>query len=411
MGKAEAARNILFITWDGPQTRYLERLFLPILAGLGAQGYRCHVLQFTWAGSPEDEAVIAARAGLCAAEGVPFRQVRIWRRPGGVGPFLSAVMGARAIRRAVAAWGIGTLMPRSLMPALAVLCLRRAERRALRILFDADGLAADERVEFGGLSPHGATYRLLRDIEARMLRQADGVLVRTEAARDIVLARAGAALAPARCHVVPNGVAVAPFAEALAACAAARDAGFVLGYCGSVGVQYRLPDMLDIAMRLRETMPDLRLRLLSPARAEVMRALAAKNLAGAGWIEQRAVPAAEIPGELVRLDLGLALRVQSFSTRAVQPIKLGEYLLAGVPVIGTPGVGMTEALEEAGVFRSAEPEDWQATLRWIIDEVRGRREEMRQACHAIGLGHFSLAATVEAYRVALEAVAETGAKR
>lgn len=30
----KSIKNILFITWDGPETQYLERLFLPIFAGL-----------------------------------------------------------------------------------------------------------------------------------------------------------------------------------------------------------------------------------------------------------------------------------------------------------------------------------------------------------------------------------------
>ena len=64
-------RNILFITWDSPETRYLERLFLPIFTGLRARGYRFHVLQFSW-GSEE---IAEARAALCAKSDIPYRKI------------------------------------------------------------------------------------------------------------------------------------------------------------------------------------------------------------------------------------------------------------------------------------------------------------------------------------------------
>lgn len=396
-----AIRNILFITWDGPETRYLERLFLPILAGLAEGGWRCHVLQFGWG----DEAVFEARAAACRAAGIPYRRAGVWRRGGGAGAFLSALAGARAIRAAVAEWGIDTLMPRSLMPALAVLRMGEAGRRGLRLIYDADGLTADERVDFGGLSPHGLTYRLLRDVEGEILRRADAVLMRTEAARAILLARAGAALEPGRCHLVRNGVDPAPFRAALDG-ARGAETGFTLVYSGSIGVQYRLPDMLDVAEALRGRIPDLRLRLLSPAQGAIREVLAGRGLAGAGWIAAESLAPEAVPGALCGCDLALALRQPAFSTQAVLPIKLGEYLLAGVPVIGTPGVGNAGVLEAEGVFRSAEAADLAATIGWVTEEVLPRRAEMRARCHAAGMRHFSLAATVESYAQALRAVAE-----
>ena len=91
----KAEQNILFITWDSPETRYLERLFLPIFTGLRARGYRFHVLQFSWG----SEQIAEARAALCAKSDIPYRKITIVRRLGAAGPFSSAVLGARALSR------------------------------------------------------------------------------------------------------------------------------------------------------------------------------------------------------------------------------------------------------------------------------------------------------------------------
>src|SRR5690606_28203889 len=40
-------KRVLFVTWDGPQTNYLENLFFPIFSQLKEWDF--HVLQFSWA--------------------------------------------------------------------------------------------------------------------------------------------------------------------------------------------------------------------------------------------------------------------------------------------------------------------------------------------------------------------------
>jgi len=42
-------KKILFITWDGPQTSYMEGLFMPIFHEVSKKrDIEFHVLQFTW---------------------------------------------------------------------------------------------------------------------------------------------------------------------------------------------------------------------------------------------------------------------------------------------------------------------------------------------------------------------------
>ena len=276
----------------------------------------------------------------------------------------------------------------------------------MNIVFDADGLAADERVDFGGLSPHGITYRFLRDIEGALLRRSDAVLTRTESARSILLARAGSALKPQNCHVVSNGVDAGPFADALRHFAKTAKKPFTLCYCGSIGAQYRLPEMLDIACKMKTQIPELQFRLFSQYQDVVQRALEDKGLHEESWIDCNAVPSEKVPEELVQCDLGIALREPSFSTQAILPIKLGEYLLAGLPVIGTPGIGNTDQLSDFGVFRSAEADDLDETLRWVVDEVLPNRALMREKSHAAGRKYFSLESTVDSYETALFSIAK-----
>jgi hypothetical protein len=191
--------RILFVTWDGPQVSYLDSLFVPIFAGLAKKGVKVDVLQFRWG----DRQVEERSRQACEAAGIRYRAVNIFRRGGGAGAFLSAVLGARHLRRAVRDFGSDVIMPRSLMPALVALT---AGGRKLRpIVFDADGLAADERVEVGGLDPTSMTYRILRDVEAQMVRHSAAILQRTQLSAEILYHRAGPPVTLDMFHVVANG--------------------------------------------------------------------------------------------------------------------------------------------------------------------------------------------------------------
>ncbi|MCV2450810.1 glycosyltransferase family 4 protein [Acinetobacter johnsonii] len=390
-------KNILFITWDGPETQYLERLFLPIFSGLEKKGYKFHVLQFGW-GTPEK---FVQRAQACAKLNIPYKSVKVFRWFRAIGSFLTAFLGQYAIQKAVAAWNIDTLMPRSLMPALAVLSMPKSTRQRLNIVFDADGLAADERVDFAGISSTGKVYRLLRDIEMQMLCHADGVITRTEASRKVLIARAGAALPSERCYRVSNGVEVKPFVEAFNSHVQDEKSDFTLCYCGSIGPQYRLPEMLDIAVKLKQAIPQLRFKLFSPALQEIQKQLEVKDLIGQDWIEYQMLPAVDVPNALAACDLALALREPKFSTQGVLPIKLGEYLLAGLPILGTPNVGNAPELSETGVFHSAELDQLNKSIDWIVNSYIPQQKEWKKRSHEAGLHFFSLKETIERYSSAL----------
>ena len=377
--------NCLFITWDGPQTSYLEGLFLPIFKGLAEHGHRIHVLQFTWANA---EVVLRTNA-ICEAAGIPYQSAPVWRKAGSAGPFASAVSGSTHIRRAISDWNIDTLMPRSLMPALAVLMM--GSRRGLKLVFDADGFAVDERVDFGGLSPESATYRILRAVEARTARVADRVLVRTPRAIDILADRAKTNRA--KFHIVGNGRDTASF---LGGWPQRTDREFRLCYAGSLGDQYCPGQMIELAQCLRAHIPNLVFRVFTGDRANLDIALDQFGISDRSWIEVSRLPPDDMPAALMQCDLALALRQPAFSTQGVSPIKLGEYMLAGLPVIGTEGVGPVDPLIEAGVMFPLK-DDVSQVWPWVRDHVISQQMAIRERSHALGLAHFSLKATVDSY--------------
>lgn len=386
------------MTHDGPQVSYLESLFLPIFTGLQARDVSFDVLQFRWGEKAGEDRTRQA----CDAAGIGYRAVPVWRWGGAAGPFLSALLGGRHVRAAARAFGSDIIMPRSLMPAIAVLAAGGCKLRPL--LFDADGLAVDERVDVAGLSATGLTYRILRDVEAQTVRHSASVLVRTQRAAEILCHRAGPPVTMNRFHVVTNGRderVFQPFDADTRATVRRRlnvpGAAPLLVYAGSLGPQYRVDAMRSLFAEVRRLSPDAHLLVLTGL---LERAAEAFHGASDGVITMR-VPPDEVPELLAAADVGLAYRSISFSMQGVAPIKLSEYLLCGLPVIGTAAVGDTSAIVDQQLFLD-DASGTPSAARWLLDEVMPNRDGYRDRARAAGREQFSLARSVEDYDRALQ---------
>lgn len=395
--------NLLFVTWDGPQTFYLESLFLPIFKRLANEGLHFHVLQFTWANA----ARIARTREVCEAEGVTYQAITVWRHPVALGSLLTAIKGVLDLRKAIRTHRINVVMPRSTLPALTTLLALRG--KMLPFVFDADGLPLDERVDFSNQSPSSLVHRLLRDIEAESVRRAKVVLTRTSKAADILLARAGAGTMPEKFHVVGNGRDADLFKPMAANARHQVRQRFGLGddapllvYAGSIGPQYCLTEMLQLFGYVRQRRTDAHLLILTGSPSLTTGALTSyPELVPA--ITTLSVSPEVVPEYLAVADLGLALRHPSFSMQAVAPIKLGEYFLCGLPVVATAGIGDTDSISPATGFlveRMVSPE-LEKAAEWFVDSVLPQREAFRIHAREIGMSRFSLDACAQSYMNAL----------
>jgi glycosyltransferase involved in cell wall biosynthesis len=90
----------------------------------------------------------------------------------------------------------------------------------------------------------------------------------------------------------------------------------------------------------------------------------------------------------------------------VAPIKLGEYLLCGLPAVATAGVGDTaDMTPDVAFLLDGDPSRAEAAaVDWFVGTVLPDREGFRARCRAFGAARFSLDACVEGYARALRAI-------
>jgi len=332
--------KILFITWDGPQTSYMEGLFMPIFEEISKNGnYQFHVLQFTWAGRDK----IAATKKFAEKMGIVYSALPVIRKPTlSVGSLLTVFTSSGKIKKYIQENNIDIVMPRSTFPAMMI---NRIRNKKFKLVFDADGLPIEERIDFSGLKRDSFQYKILKSAESKILKSADAVITRSQKAIDIHIKSIGEQYKE-KFSVVFNGrdKNVFNFNDTLRI-DARKDLGIekdttLFVYAGSLGPQYCFSEMLQIFQNYGKTKKTK--FLILTGNVEFAKHNLSDSLQKDVYI--KSVPADKVSFYLNAGDIAFGLRQPTFSMQGVAPIKLGEYLLCGLPVIASKGIGDTEEI-------------------------------------------------------------------
>jgi UDP-N-acetylglucosamine:LPS N-acetylglucosamine transferase len=392
-------KNVLFITWDGPHTSYMEGLFMPILSEVQKKAdYRIYVIQFTW-GTRERIAITQKKAETL---NIIYTAKPISRKPiASLGSLLTLYSGIKYLKKYINEHKIDIVMPRSTMPSIMVNRLKKAN---FQILFDADGLALEERVDFSGLKKTSRQYRFFKKEENKMLHQANGVITRSNKAIAIHL-KTLKGKNPEKFSVVFNGRNIDDFKSNPAIRAAVRsglnvknDARLFV-YCGSLGPQYGWEEMLAIFQKFQHNHPDAQFLILTGniefAQERIPQSIKQN-------IILKKVPFEEVPKYLSAGDIAFALREPKFSMQGVAPIKLGEYFLMGIPTIASAGIGDTEELMKMAPHLFLFYHNEIKSITDAVDFVTHLSNVNHDKIREFGIKFFSIEKSAESYNIALQ---------
>ncbi len=292
-------------------------------------------------------------------------------------------------------------MPRSTFPAMIV---NQINNKNFKLIFDADGLPIEERIDFAGLKKESFQYKLMKSAETKMLKLADAVITRSQKAIDIHTAHIGESYR-SKFSVIFNGRDKNVFAyrphlrEEVRQELGLKDE-LLFVYAGSLGPQYCLTEMLEIFHAYAEKRAAKFLILTgNTAFAEQNIPLALKP-----HVILNSVPSEKVSFYLNGGDVVFGLRKPTFSMKGVAPIKLGEYLLCGLPVIASKGIGDTEKILEN--FEECYLYDHSIGLLPQIEQIKNFVEKAifanRNNIAQKAQYYFSLEAAAESYLKAIK---------
>jgi len=388
-------KKVLFLTWDGAEVNYLENLFAPIFIKLREiYGYEFHIIQFTYA----DDSRILQRKSDLLKMGLPYTGFQV-----NTSSLLKSMLKAKLwdvlfIKKYIKTHQIEVLMPRAVNSFFIIQSLIKYS--SLKLVFDADGFPLDERVDFSGLSPLSWRYKFFRNVEFLGFHRADAILCRSKNAKEIIASRAGSGFDQKKVFVINNGTYVP---AAIQIEERKREKSLTLVYAGSLGPQYMLDEMIGTFGLIWNKYSQARFKILTFKVEEIKNYIHQKFPQLYSFIEVKSVPSESVIHELKKADIALSFRKSSFSMLGVAPIKIAEYLGAGLSMIFTSGIGDMDELLTGQPFtfrRSTEiGSDSGPLLNWVSDQIE---KDYQEGVLQFAKKHFSLHQTVEFYHQAIQ---------
>lgn len=379
-----SGRKVLYLSYDGMTDPLGQSQVLPYLTRLSALGHQITIVSFE---KPQRAGSVGRVQEICNAAGLRWHPRAYTKRP----PVVSTILDLRRMQAAAEALDgqhrYDLVHCRSYLPALVGRTLKR--RHNVRFLFDMRGFWADERVDGGLWNLRNPLYRSIYDYfkrqELAFLHEADAVVSLTHAAEAPL-----SDMAPGvEVDVIPCCADLSLFTPPTGGEreAARKRLGIapdvrVAAYLGSIGTWYMLGEMLDAFAVQRARSPGATMLWITPDPPGLILNEAARRNVPPESLVIRSAAREEVRSLLAAADYGLFFIKPAFSKVASSPVKLGEMLAMGLPVLTNGGVGDVERiLGESGAGVIVDRFD-AAAYGDALDQLEGLQPDPRRAAKA-----------------------------
>jgi glycosyltransferase involved in cell wall biosynthesis len=375
---SKAAKEIvlktLYICYFGVSEPLVQTQVIPYLLELKKDGTGVILLTFEpklTAGPAAD----AIRAEL-AEKGIDWRWLRYHKRPSAVATAWDIFQGALFVRRIIIRERPDILHGRVHVPTLMGALARKFTKHKPKVLFDIRGFFPEEYTDAGVWPEGGWLYRAAKRVERWLLKEADGFVVLTEKARDILFPgseRDGVDLLGRPVEVIPCciGSSRSEFSHADARGEIRDRLGIgertVITHVGALGGLYLTKEIVELlAASKADDASTFGLILTQVDPGPIIEMLSAHGFNEGDYFVGRVSPD-DVPRFLTASDIALSLVKASYSTQSRSPTKIAEYLACGLPIIANRGVGDVDALiNDNGVgvlLEEFSPEGYATALR------------------------------------------------
>lgn len=290
----------------------------------------------------------------CDQSGISWYPLSYTARP----PVISTFLDVRRMRKLAIQLAkeqqIDLVHCRSYIPSLVGLHLKKTLN--LPFLFDMRGFWADERMDGGIWKRSNPMYRIIYNYfkkkEKAFLLNADHIVSLTQNAKDEIrswkLSKQPLPITVIPCCVDlalfdPEAISAQQQKEALQSLNIPEGAT-VISYIGSLGTWYMLDEMMAFMKTYSTVLPETYFMVLTGEPEERVRQGAVKAGFDDGYLRVKKLPRHLMP-LYISLSAGSLFFIKpAFSKKASSPVKQGELMAMGIPVICNDAVGDTSKI-------------------------------------------------------------------
>ena len=340
----------LYICYFGIREPLVQTQVLPYLREIGKDGVDISILTFEpkW-----DDAEFSRVSDELAAEGIRWHRLPYHKRPSALATAWDILRGSLFIRRFIAREKPDILHGRVHVPTLMGALGRKLSRHKPKLLFDIRGFFPEEYTDAGIWPENGLLYRSAKRVESWLIKQADGFVVLTERAREILFPDSSADGFDSQgrpVEVIPCCVDLSRFVSANGDARRAfrdenqLDTRFVVAYVGAFGGWYLTEDTAGFFGAVKKAIPDAFALVLTQSPPDSIRGLLRDHGYDDADVLVTKVKPSEISRYLAGADVAVSFIKPCYSKQASSPTKNAEYLACGLPIVANTGVGDVDSL-------------------------------------------------------------------
>lgn len=342
--------KILYISYDGMTDPLGQSQVLPYLIGLSKQGYSFDLISFEKQELFNKNNTIIAK--ICQENNIEWHPLFYTKKP----PLLSTLYDVfrmnQLAKKLHAKKNFTIIHCRSYISALIGAGFKK--KYGTKFLFDMRGFWADERTEgriWNLKNPIFKTvYSFFKRKELHFFKEADHTVSLTFNGKEEIESWEIFKHVKPAITVIPCCVDLDLFSvptstnESLKKKLGISPESFVLGYVGSIGTWYMLPEMLQYFKVFVQKNPTACFLFVTNEKPDYIRTIAIENGIDPTYIIVQSCLHKEVPDYISIFDASIFFIRPTYSKKASSPTKQGEIMAMGKPLICNSGVGDTDMI-------------------------------------------------------------------
>ncbi len=272
-------------------------------------------------------------------------------------------------------------------------------------VFEVRDLWPESAIDTGVIQP-GRLANMLYRLERKAYRRANWINVLTPAFEKALVNKKS--VDPQKISMIPNGadldIMVPGERDNHVRERLGLDGKFVVSYFGAHGRANRVSQLLDVADRLKDSHPDVRIMLVGDGMEKKQAVEDARQRGLDNVIFVDSVPKEQVSDYINASDVCTAVLMRNDTFKTVYPNKVFDYMSCKRPIIIAIDGVARKLVEDAGAGFFAEPEDPDAFVDALLkmkNDPEGMRR-MGESGYEHAVGNYSRQAMAEKYLAILE---------
>lgn len=330
--------KIMYVSYNGATEPLFQSQGMPYIMRASKSGYDFFLLTFELGkNTRKDDKVFLKMTDMFSKAGIFWSHLRFHRRPAFIAKTYDLLAGIFSSFVAVIKFRPDVIQARGIFSALIALPVSFAVRRPF--IFDTRSNLSEAYAISGRWKRGGLASRLISMLERRCIKSSAAVIVETTDHRADVERFLSENNMKKPLEVIPCCVDLDRFKDA--GKAERHGSEFVIAYLGSLSGWYCLKETISFFAEMRRVVPESKMIFLTKDDPEAILKYVRENALPGDSVKIFSLTPDMVPDRLAASTAGIVFKYPNQRLSSF-PVKVGEYLASGIPVIINKGMGDVE---------------------------------------------------------------------